>query len=71
MDMNLHIGFNDPLNKLDTEDRTYGCRANNPNICANNGIEGICAFSSDDKMCKKPSRAWKKQFYKLGDTNNE
>ncbi|WP_035768951.1 hypothetical protein [Butyrivibrio sp. NC2002] len=71
MDTDLHVGFNAPLNNLDTEDRTYGCRANNPNICANNGIEGICAFSSDDKMCKKPSRAWKKQFYKLGDTNNE
>lgn len=61
----LKIPFNNPLNSLDTESQTYGCRQNNPSICGNNGIPGICAFASDDYICRKPSRAWKKQFHKL------
>lgn len=61
----LHIKFNAPLHELDTENQTYGCRQNNPDICGNNGISGICAFCSDDKICKKPSRSWKKQYLKL------
>lgn len=61
----LKIAFNSPLNKEDTDTQTYGCRANNPDICGNNGLEGICAFYSLDKICRKPSRAWKKQFQKL------
>ncbi len=61
----LKIPFNNPLNSLDTESQTYGCRQNNPNICGNNGIPGICAFASNDNICRKPSRAWKKQFNKL------
>lgn len=61
----LHIKFDAPLNKLDTEKQTYGCRANNPDICSNNSIPGVCAFSSNDFVCRKPSRAWKKQYNKL------
>ena len=61
----LKIPFNNPLNSLDTESQTYGCRQNNPNICGSNGIPGICAFASNDNICRKPSRAWKKQFQKL------
>ena len=61
----LHIPFGSPLNEQDTETQTYGCRANNPDICSSNGIAGICAFFSDDCICKKPSRAWKKQYNKL------
>lgn len=61
----LHIKFDDKLNKEDTETQTYGCRQNNPNICSSNGIEGVCAFASKDCICKKPSRAWKKQYQKL------
>lgn len=62
----LHIKFDAPLNELDTEKQTYGCRANNPDICSNNSIPGVCAFSSDDDfVCRKPSRAWKKQYIKL------
>lgn len=61
----LKFGFNDPLNEKDTELQTYGCRANNPNICANCYAPNICAFVCEDKICKKPSRAWKKQFEKL------
>ncbi len=55
MDRNqLRIPFDYPLNKDDSPIQTYGCRANNPDICANNSLPGICAFTSDDKICKKP-----------------
>lgn len=59
------VPFKAPLNKGDTESQTKGCRANNPDICAFNLIEGVCAFSSSDGICKHPSKAWKKQYYKL------
>ncbi len=61
----LHIKFDAPLNELDTDKQTYGCRANNPDICSNNSMPGVCAFSSDDFVCRKPSRAWKKQYNNL------
>lgn len=61
----LKIPFNAPLNEQDSEIQTYGCRQNNPDICANNSILGICAFTSADCICKKPSRSWKKQYQKL------
>lgn len=63
----LRVLFNEPLNKEDTETQTYGCRANNPDICGNNGLDGICAFCNSDRICRKPSRAWKKQFKKLSE----
>jgi len=62
---NLKVPFNVALNELDTEVQTFGCRANNPNICVNNSIPEICAFASKDGICRKPSRAWKKQYSKL------
>ncbi len=61
----LHISFNSPLNLLDTEFQTYGCRQSNPEICGSNGLEDICAFVCEDNICKKPSKAWKKQYSKL------
>lgn len=61
----LHIPFNAPLNEEDTEVQTKGCRANNPDICAFNRIADVCAFARPDGICKKPSRAWKKQYLKL------
>ena len=65
MDRNLRIPFSAPLNDGDTETTTYGCRQNNPDICANNSLQGICAFVSDDGICRKPSRAWKKKYKEL------
>ena len=59
------IPFNAPLHSLDTERQTYGCRQNNPDICGNNSLSNVCAFCRPDHICKKPSRAWKKQFNKL------
>ena len=61
----LRINFKAPLNPQDTEVQTYGCRATNPDICGNAYLEGICAFASNDCICKKPSTAWKKQFTRL------
>lgn len=61
----LKIALNEPLHPEDTETQTYGCRANNPNICANNYLQGVCAFASEDCICKKPSRAWKKKYLEL------
>lgn len=48
----LSITFNSPLHSQDTELQTYGCRANNPNICGSNGLPNVCAFSSADCICK-------------------
>lgn len=67
---NLKFAFNTPLQKEDSEEQTYGCRANNPDICASNSLVGICAFASEDCICRKPSRAWKKQYYKLLEEDN-
>ena len=61
----LKISFNAPLNDLDTETQTYGCRQNNPDICGNNGMPDICAFVCEDGICRKLSRAWKRQYQKL------
>lgn len=65
MKRELKIAFKAPLNELDTEEQTYGCRANNPDICKNNGIPNVCAFEREDCICKQPSKAWKKQYLKL------
>lgn len=70
MENSLKVAFNAPLNEKDSEKETYGCRANNPDICANNGLENICAFSSEDCICKRPSRAWKKQYLFLKESED-
>lgn len=70
MQKNLKIDFNAKLNVKDTEKQTYGCRQKNPDICSSNGIENVCAFTSKDCICKKPSRAWKKQYAKLREEEN-
>jgi len=61
-DKSLIIPFDAPLNKEDTESQTYGCRQLNPDICKNCYINNICAFVSKDKICKRPSLKWKKQY---------
>ena len=65
MKKELKAAFRAPLNQFDTEEQTYGCRANNPDICKYNGISEICAFEREDNICKNPSKAWKKQYLKL------
>lgn len=66
----LKIDFNAPLNPLDTPTQTYGCRQKNPDICSSNSTPNICAFVREDKICQKPSRAWKKQYEKLSEVSN-
>lgn len=38
----LRVKFSAPLNDKDTETQTFGCRANNPDICGNAYLEGVC-----------------------------
>lgn len=59
------VPFDVLLNGKDSEIQTHGCMQNNPDICGSNGLGGICAFASDDGICRKPTRAWKKQYAKL------
>lgn len=66
----LKIPFNAPLHSLDSENQTYGCRANNPDICSYNSLPEVCAFITEDCVCKKPSRAWKKQYLSLKEKEN-
>lgn len=61
----IRVPFNAPLQIGDMENETIGCRHTNPDICGSNFLEGICAFTRDDHVCKKPSSAWKKQYSKL------
>lgn len=61
----LKIPFHAPLHPQDTETQTFGCRANNPDICGSIEAPNICAFACSDCICRKPSRAWKKQYQKL------
>ena len=56
--------FNDPLNELDTEDTTFGCRAFQPDYCSDYGSEG-CALTNGNGICFCPRKSWKKQFIKL------
>ena len=65
MSKDVKIPFGAPLQEPDTESQTFGCRQNNPEICKNNGLSEVCAFARKDHICKQPSRAWKKQYYKL------
>lgn len=67
----LRIDFNAPLNQFDSATQTYGCRQNNPDICGNNGLSGVCAFASDDGICKKPSRSWKRKYSELKEKSDE
>jgi hypothetical protein len=48
----LKVDFNSKLNELDNENQTYGCRQCNPDICINNMVENVCAFTRSDNICK-------------------
>ena len=57
--------FHAPLNPLDTEKQTVGCRHTQPDICAKNGLPKVCALVRADKTCYAPPTSWPKQFQKL------
>ena len=65
MKSELRFKFGDGLNPQDTPEQTYGCRHTNPDICINCDVAGQCAFATDDNVCRRPSKAWKKQYEKL------
>lgn len=65
MTKKIHFKFSAPLNEGDTEFQTYGCRATNPDICANNCLNNVCAFVREDNICKQPSKSWKKKYEEL------
>jgi len=62
MRKDLHFPSDVPLFDEDTETQTYGCRQKNPHTCKSHMMAGICAFMTDDNVCKKPSRTWAKQY---------
>lgn len=55
----------DNLHKEDSLSQTFGCRHTNPDICSNNSLQGVCAFTSEDCICKRPPRSWKKKYEEL------
>src|SRR5438034_10789705 len=59
------LRFHAPLESLDSEIQTVGCRHTNPNICANHSMPRVCAFVRHDKMCLRPPASWPKQYEKL------
>ena len=64
MSNNIHVGFRAPLNEKDSADETFGCRANNPDICKFNGTD-FCAFCNCEHICRKPPKTWPKQYENL------
>ena len=67
----IYVPFHANLRDQDSESQTYGCRHSNPDICGSNQLLGVCALVSDDHICRKPSKAWKKQFNKLSELKKE
>lgn len=61
----------DKLHKEDNVCQTYGCRHTNPDICSNNSIPNICAFTSEDCICKRPPRSWKKIYEQMKDESKK
>lgn len=57
--------FHQPLHALDTDEKTFGCRHTNSDICSKNGLPQVCALVREDGMCYAPPASWPKQFKKL------
>lgn len=57
--------FHAPLNPLDTDEQTIGCRHTNPAICSKHYMPKVCAFSRADGICLAPPTSWRKQYLKL------
>ena len=64
----LCFTLKEPINDGDTDTTTNGCRHSNPDICGSCCIDGVCAFTSKDHICKKPSMKWKKFYKKIKET---
>ena len=60
-----HIPLRAPLHSLDTAEQTFGCRQANPDICGSCNLESVCAFVTEDHICRHPSAKWKKIYSEL------
>ena len=69
--MNNAAAFHAPLQPLDSEKQTEGCRHANPDFCAKNRLPKVCAFVRADKICLAPPHFWGKQFKKLQPENSQ
>lgn len=65
----LKVLFSALLNKR----KIYGRRANNSDICANNSVLKVCAFTSEDCIYWEPSRDREKEYNELkeGEVNEQ
>jgi hypothetical protein len=63
--MNNAAAFHAPLQPLDSDKQTFGCRNSNPDFCAKNQLLQVCALVRADKICYAPPHFWAKQFKKL------
>jgi len=63
--MEIVVPFNYSIIISDTQIKTWGCYQSNLETYANNVTPEICAFITDDFICRKPSRACIKQYNKL------
>ena len=57
------FSIHDKLNELETENSTFGCRCNNPDICPNCESQ-TCGLYNENHICTTASRAWKKIYKK-------
>ena len=65
MNISLQIEIGASLNPQDSPRQTYGCRHRNPNNCASNSMENVCAFVTANNICLKPPTRWARQYEKL------
>jgi hypothetical protein len=62
---NLHFPIRNPLHEKDSSTSTYGCRHSNPDICGFCYMDKVCAFVTDDDICRHPSRFWARYYKEL------
>ena len=69
--MKKQSAFHAPLNLIDTETQTLGCRHTNPIICSRHNLPSVCTFAREDNICLAPPTSWAKQFKKLSDEQSK
>jgi len=57
--------YNSPLHPDDKPAETHGCRHSNPDNCAKNHLDYVCAFVRKDYICKSPPRSWTNHYQRL------
>jgi hypothetical protein len=67
----LKFSADSPLNELDSDNQTFGCRHRDPEFCKYIDNKDVCAFVRSDCVCKKPSTSWKKNYKKLIDIQTQ